>query len=272
MPEGTGQTPADQPAGGTPPPHTAAPDKEPDGKGLSVLAWVGIGCGALVVLMFAGCMVTAYLGMSWLGGVVKDFEANPAMASARMIVRTNPELELVSSDDAAGTLTIRSRETGEVVTVDLDEIQEGRIRFESGGEEVTLGVEGSGAEGDGALTVKGKDGETQFRMGAGGDEEIPDWLPRYPDVDPTGTFFSRSGGEVNGTFSLQTEDSVEDVIAFYRQALEEGGFTETTYTTSQVQGGRHASLGAEAGNRRVGVVATTQGGATQVAVTFSESS
>lgn len=276
MPEGTDSTPV------PPPPDDsraeAGPAADPQGategaekKGLSTLAWVGIGCGSLVVLTFAGCMVAAYMGMAWLGGVVQEFEENPAMASAKLIVRTNPELELVSSDDEAGTLTIRSRETGEMVTVDLDQIEQGRIRFESGGEEVTLGVE-EGEEGEGALTVRGKEGEAEFRVGGGGEENIPAWVPRYPEVEPAGTFFSQSGGEVSGTFTVETDDSVDDVIAFYRDALEEAGFTETAYTTSQAGGTRNANLVAESGNRQVGVMASSDDGTTQVVVTFSERS
>lgn len=274
MPEGTEPTPEAQPAdesSAAPPPASGPKDSGKDGekKGLSVLAWVGIGCGTLVVLTFAGCMVAGYMGMAWLGGMVADFEENPAMASARMIVRTNPELELVDSDDEAGTLTVRNRETGETVTVDLQQIEQGRIRFESGDEEVTLGVEGD-EEGGGTLTVRDKEGETTFRAGSGGDEDIPDWVPRYPGVAPTGTTFMRSGGEINGNFAVETDDSLEDVLDYYREALEAAGFTEVSYTTSQAGGTRNANLMTESGNRTIGVLVSEEGGTTRAVVTFSE--
>lgn len=280
MPEDKETTPGTQPAGGAPDapgagPGTGEAEKAAGGdaekKGLSPLAWVGIGCGTLVVLFFAGCVVAGYMGMAWLGGIVGEFEDNPAMASAKMIVRTNPELELVSSDDEAGTLTIRNRETGETVTVDLQQIEEGRIRFESADEEITLGVE-SGEEGEGGFTVEDKEGETRFRVGAGGDADIPDWVPRYPDVQPSGTSLMRSGDELNGGFTLETEDSVEDVIAHYREALEEAGFTESSYTTSQSGDRRNANLVAESGDRQVGIMASSDADTTQVVVTFSEGS
>jgi len=277
MPEDTESTPAAQPSeepASAPSPPAGAPEARKNGeekKGLSVLAWVGIGCGGLVVLFFAGCVAAGYMGMAWLGGMVAEFEENPAMASARLIVRTNPELELVSSDDTAGTLTIRSRETGETVTVDLQDIERGSIRFESGDEEVTLDVEG-GEEGQGAVTIRDKEGETQFRTGTGGDEDIPDWVPRYPGVTPAGTSFMRSDGEMSGSFTVETDDPVDDVIDYYREALEAAGFTEASYTTSRSAGTRNANLMTESENRRVGVLVSERDGTTQVVVTFVEGS
>lgn len=275
MSEGTEPTPEAQPpseSGAAPPPAPGSNAPGEDGEkkeGLSVLAWVGIGCGTLVVLTFASCAVAGYMGMAWLGGMVAEFEENPAMASARMIVRTNPELELVDSDDEAGTLTVRNRQTGETVTVDLQQIEQGRIRFESGDEEVTLGVE-EDDEGGGALTVRDKEGTTQFRAGSGGDEDIPDWVPRYPDVAPTGTTFMQSGGEISGGFTVETEDSLEDVIEYYREALEAAGFAEASYSTSRAGGTRNANLMTESGNRMVSVIVNEEGGTTRAVVTFAE--
>lgn len=275
-----GQTPPPPPSDGTPdaaPPPGAAPQPgappaagtEKKKEGLSTIAWIGIGCGVLIVVMFAGCVAMGAMGLSWLRGRVAEFEADPAMASARIVVQTNPELELVASDDEARTLTVRNRETGETVTVDLQDIQQGRIRFESGDEEITMGFEEGAAEGEGSFAIRKKAGDTQFQVGAGGEENIPEWVPRYPDVAPAGTYFSRSGGEIAGGFTLETEDSLDDVIAFYAEALEDAGFTETSRTTSEVQGSRHASLSAESEGRTVSVVTSSQGAATQVVVTFS---
>lgn len=241
-----------RPAAGSGPGHTESGTDTGEGsekKGLSPIAWVGIGCGGLAVLFFAGCLVAGYMGMAWIDGIVGEFADNPAMASAKMVVRTNPELELVSSDDEAGTLTIRNRETGEILTVDLEQIEQGRIRFET----------------------SDQDGETQYRIGSGSDEDIPDWVPRYPGVAPTGTSLMQSGGEISGGFSLETDDSVDDVISYYREALETAGFTETAHTTSQSGGTRNANLVAESGDRQVTVTATSDDGATQVVVAFSES-
>lgn len=249
-----------------PPPAGATPKK----KGLSPLAWVGIGCGGLLLLAIIAFVIAGAIGLSWLGGKAKEFEDNPAMASAKMMVRMNPELELVEADDEAGTLTIRNKETGEVMTVGLDEIEEGRIRFESeDGEEITIGME-EGEEGEGAFTVRDESGNTRMRIGAGGEQDIPVWVPRYEGAEAQGTYFSESGGEISGGFSFESGDSVDEVLANFAEAFEDAGLQETGRSSSQVGEGRYGNLNAEGGGRTVGVMATSEGETTQVVVTYSE--
>ena len=256
-----------EPTAYTPPPPAGTPPK----KGLSPLAWVGIGCGGLLLLAIIAFVVAGAIGLSWLGGKAKEFEDNPAMASAKMMVRMNPELELVESDDEAGTLTIRNKETGEVVTVGLDEIEEGRIRFESeDGEEITIGMAEGTEEGEGAFTVRDEEGNTRMRIGAGGEEEIPAWVPRYEGAEPQGTYYSESGGEITGGFSYETGDPVDDVLAYFAEAFSEAGLEETGRTSSQVGEGRYATINGEGGGRTVGVMATSEGETTQVVVSYSE--
>lgn len=250
-----------------PPPAGATPKK----KGLSPLAWVGIGCGGLLLLAIIAFVIAGAIGLSWLGGKAKEFEENPAMASAKLMVRMNPELELVEADDEAGTLTIRNKETGEVMTVGLDEIEEGRISFESeDGEEITLGMEEGDEEGEGAFTVRDKEGNTQMRIGAGGEEDIPSWVPRYEGAEAQGTYFSQAGGEVSGGFSFETADPVDDVLAYFAEALADAGLEETGRSSSQVGEGRYGTLNGEGGGRTVGVMATSEGETTQVVVSYSE--
>lgn len=256
----------------TPPPSPPPAGATPKKKGLSPLAWVGIGCGGLLLLAIIAFVVAGAIGLSWLGGKAKEFEDNPAMASAKMMVRMNPELELVESDDEAGTLTIRNKETGEVMTVGLDEIEEGRIRFESeDGEEIIIGMEEGAEEGEGAFTVRDEEGNTRMRIGAGGEEDIPEWVPRYEGAAAQGTYYSESGGEVSGGFSFETADPVDDVLAYFAEAFAEAGLEETGRTTSQAAGARYGNINAEGGGRTVGVMATGEGETTQVVVSYSES-
>lgn len=250
-----------------PPPAGTTPKK----KGLSPLAWVGIGCGGLLLLAIIAFVVAGAIGLSWLGGKAKEFEDNPAMASAKMMVRLNPELELVEADDEAGTLTIRNKKTGEVMTVGLDEIEEGRIRFQSeDGEEITIGMEEGDEEGEGAFTVRDQSGKTRMRIGAGGEEDIPEWVPRYEGAAAQGTYYSESGGQVSGGFSFETGDPVDDVLAYFAEAFADAGLEETGRTSSQVGGGRYATINGEGGGRTVGVMATSEGERTQVVVSYSE--
>lgn len=270
MTDGPEQTPPSPPPGApqgsTPPPAAGTAAKK---KGLSPLAWVGIGCGGLLLLAIVAFVIAAALGLSWLGGQMEEFEDNPAMASAKMMVRVNPEIELVEADDEAGTLTIRNKETGEVMTVGLDEIEEGRITFESEGEEITMGVE-EGEEGEGAFTVRDREGKTTFRVGAGGEEDVPEWVPRYRDVEVEGTMYQSSPDEVSGAFTFETEDSVDEVIEYFEGAFEDAGLAETGRNTYQAGEVRGATLTGEGGGRTVSLLLNAQGGTTRGTVTYSE--
>jgi hypothetical protein len=208
------------------------------------------------------------MGGRWVSGKVQEFEDNPAEMTARAVVAANPELELVETDDAEGTMTIRNTKTGEVTTVDFQDVKEGKISFKSGDEEVTVGFEEDG-EGGGAFTVRDQEGKSQFRVGSGGAEEIPAWVPRYGGGDPEGTFISRTERKTEGGFSFPVQDELEEVVAFYEDELEAGGFEVTARNSWETGGARAQTLSAKEGERTIQVM-VTQERETRVTVTFSE--
>ncbi len=74
----------------------------PERKGLGTLAWIGIGCGVLLVVVVIALAVTSWFVVGKARQVAVDVEGNPALAAARMIVKLNPELEEVEVDQDAG--------------------------------------------------------------------------------------------------------------------------------------------------------------------------
>lgn len=272
MTDGSQQpTPPPPPPGGTsqgqtPPPPAGGAAKK---KGLPALAWVGIGCGALLIL---GLIAFVVVG-GWIFGKAKDtlreFEENPAKVTAKAVVAANPDLEMVETDDAEGTITIRNKETGEVTTVDFEEVKQGKISFKSGDEEVTVGFEEDG-EGGGAFTVRDKEGKSRFRMGSGGAEEIPEWIPRYPGSEPEGTFLSSTETKTEGGFAFGLQDGLDEVLGFYEDELEGAGFEVTGRNSWEAGGSQGATISAEEANRQIQVMLAQEGDRTQVTVTFSE--
>jgi hypothetical protein len=262
-----------QPPPAPPADPTYAPGAAPKKKGLPPLAWVGIGCGVLLLL---GALVFAVLvgwGVKKAGDLAHDMEDpnTASMTIAKTIVRVNPELELVDSDDDDGTLTIRNKKTGEVLTVDVSEVEEGRFSFKGeDGEEVTMGME-KGEDGQGAFTVRDREGNETFRVGAGGEENIPRWVPRYEGVEISGTMANRSGGETNGGFAFETDDSVEDVLAFYADELEDEGMTESGRSDNSAGDSRFINVGYQGDGRTINTLVTTDGkGKTHVVVSYTE--
>jgi len=251
----------------TTPPPAAPPPGPPTKKGLSPLAWVGIGCGALALI--AVVVIAIVVGMAAKKGkeYLAGFEENPAMAAAETMIRLNPELELVESDRESGTLTVRSKETGEVVTFNLEEIEQGKLSvLTEDGEEASVTFRG----GEGGLEIESEEGGTTSRLRIGADpDEIPSWVPVYPGAEPSSTFLSSTGEGTQGAFSLNTDDSPDDVLSWYSDEIEDLGM-ETQRSTFDTPGSRGGLVAGEAGTREIHATVANQGEGTLVTVTFTE--
>jgi len=233
-------------------------------KGLSPLQWVLIVLGTLFVLMTGACVACGLAINSFVGNIASDFEANPAKAAAELAVRMNPDLELVSSDDEAGTMTVRNRETGEEITVDFSEIAAGNLSFRTEEGEVAISAE------EGGLTATGPGGEVAT-FGAGASAQIPDWVERYPGAEFEQAGYSSSTAEQSGgAFSMLTDDDTESVASWYRQRLEDLGYEVQLTSTTASEGDSSVVIGTLASPERTqSVVVTRRDGRTQVTVQYS---
>jgi hypothetical protein len=237
-------------------------------KGLSPLAWIAIGCGALVLV--GGVVLVGLLGFGLFKAkeMVADFEGNPAKAAAEMMVKLNPELELVESDDEAGTITIKNTETGEAMTVDFEDITEGRLSFTTEDGEVRIDASEGG---EGTMTFSGDEGEV--RIGASL-ENVPDWVPLYPGASDTGgSYTSKTQEGVTGLVAMTTADDAATVLAFYEEWLSDQGYELTGRSTTSSGEGTFATLRGEVKEpaRNLVIVVVRQGDETQVNVSFTES-
>jgi hypothetical protein len=250
------------------PPQAPPPAK----KGLSPLAWIAIGCGGILVL---GVLVVGGLVMA--GGLfakkqLDKFEQNPAVAAAELIVRANPDLELVESDAEAGTLTVRDKKTGEVTTINAEDIQEGRWSVTT--KEGTTTFDASGGEEGGSMTVTNEKGETAtFSAGGDAPSDLPSWVPAYPGGTSQGMFRSDSEQERSASFTVQTNDSVDQVLEFYESRLKDAGLSvqKSSFENNGVVAGGTVTGTSDDQNRTVNVIVSTQEGqGTQAVVSYTE--
>ena len=213
-----------------PAPPTAQP---PAKKKVSPWIWVLGGCLFLVVvvlLLMGGC--TWFLADK-AKDIAADFEANPAKAAAEIAVKFNPDLELVSTDEESGTMTVLEKSTGKEVTLNFEEIADGRFSFETEEGESTISFD---PEGEAGLTIESPDGTTTF--GAGG--VLPSWIPLYPGAsEPQGAYSSTAGDQRSGAVSFRSTDPVARVLEFYERTLKAAGLevSKTTFTTQGSDGG-----------------------------------
>lgn len=242
------------------PPSAMPPPTPPPAKKTSPWIWVAVGCGGVLLITMLIFLVGGYFVAKKVGKFAKEAEQNPAMAAAKMIAAVDPKIEVVDSDDRRGTITLRNKKTGEVVTLDVNDVKEGRIKFTTDKGEAEI-------RGDrGELTITTDKGSATF----GGGGSYPNWLPGYPGAQPTGTFSSRTDKEEIGSWQFETRDDGAKVLSFFERELRGKGFKITSSTSWQGDEGSAGMVMAEKDGTSVMVTVGASEGRTQVNVTVNQ--
>jgi hypothetical protein len=219
-------------------------------KKTSPLVWILVGVLAFFVLIgglfIAGGLFVAKKVVDSTGGT-DAMQKNPALAAARMMATLNPDVEIVSTDENAGTLTVREKSSGKVITMNADDIKNGKLTFsDSTGAKVSIG--------------------------GGTDVKLPEWLPAYPGVKMEGGISAASGDGSGGMATFKTNDESAKVLSFYREGLKASGLTETSTVnfSGAGSGGKGGALTMqdEAQKRHATITVNTTDEGTQVSLIY----
>jgi hypothetical protein len=254
------------PGGAAPaPPAVPVPQKS---SGVKILLWVlGIILG-LILLSFASCTAILFYArhkMTQAGFSSELMKKNPGYAGAKMAVTMNPEVEIVSSDDDTGTIVVREKKTGKVVTMKFDPNKKAMTIIDENGKTATMTVSGEGSSAN--MEIKGPDGTVKIGEST---DKAPDWVPVYPGSSPKNTFSASNGGEQSGTYAFVTADSADKLISFYKDALKSGGFAVSNMTNnSDGKVGGMVSGEDKVNKRNIVVGLETETDGTHVNVTYT---
>ena len=223
-------------------PPTSPPAPAHAKKGVPTIAWLGIGCGGLIIL----AIIASAIIFNKLKGKFDDFVDNPEKAAAEMLVSMNPELEMVSQDEESGEMTIRTKD-GEKITLSYQDIAEGRITM---------------TDAEGNLT----------RIGSADLSQVPAWVPKPPDLtEPLSTYHSETGSTITGQFSCRTSAGSENLKSFYEDAASDLGMSSSSSKSMNANGTSVATLSFSGGGRSLTVVITEKPGElTQANTNYSE--
>ena len=90
----------------------------PQKKGLGALAWIGIGCGGIVVLGIIGVVIFTMMFGGRLKQFAEDAQKNPTRATATtMITVSGGQFEMAAEDDANKRYTVREKKSGSLTTI-----------------------------------------------------------------------------------------------------------------------------------------------------------
>ena len=171
---------------------------------------------------------------------------NPGLAITKMIAKANPDVDVLSTDEGAGKITVRDKKTGKVVTMTFDDAKNGKFSF----------------------SAQGDDGKTaSLEIGAGADK-LPSWIPAYPGAKVEGTFAINgdSGQGTGGSFGFSTSDAPARVMSFYQDKCKELGINIKMTTTTD-KGGMIVAAD-EGDSRTLQVIVGSESGATKVQVIY----
>jgi hypothetical protein len=247
-------------------PMTPPPPPAPGEKKMSPMAKVAIGCGIVAVI---GALVIGALVATGVSFLKKKAE-NPTLAAAELMVRANPELEVLESDSEKGTLTIKNTKTGEVVTMNAKDIEDGKVTFTT--KEGTTTIDGSQSGEGGEVKVTNEKGEeATFSAGQGAPKNLPSWVPTYSGGTVEGSYDATTTEGRSAMFTVTTDDAVDKVVEFYESQLKGGGLT-VQKSSSEADGQKTVILAgtSEDDKRSATVTISTSEGKTQALVNFNE--
>ncbi len=244
----------------------APPPPMPPKKGMGPLGWIAIGCGVIVVFGLIALAVGGYFVKKGIDRASK----NPGMFGAEMLVRANPDLELVSKDESAGTLTIKDKKTGETITANLDDIKNGKMSFKS--DKGSMSIDATNKDGGGMVKVTDDKGnQSVVTGGTSAPKNLPSWVPTYPGGTAQGTFDATTSEGHAGAFGTSTKDSITQVMTYYETQLKSSGLkvSKSTFNTNGKDGGT-LSGNSDDNKKSVNIILSTDSNGTQAAVTFNE--
>lgn len=232
--------------------------------------WLLAGCGTLLVISIIAIAGLAYIGYRKAKQAGLDpalMQKNPALASAKMVIGMNPDLEIINTDEDNGTITIRDKKSGKTITANMQDIKNGNISFKGDKEDENVSLQTN--TNSGSFEIK-TDKETVKFGGGSGSANLPDWLPAYPGATFDGVASMNSGKEQAGTVHFLTQDTVDDVLNFYEDELKAKGLnvrTNTAKSDGEIKSGQTTAT--DTGDKRsANVTATSSAKGTDVYLTY----
>jgi hypothetical protein len=219
----------------------------------SPIVWILAIVGGLVVVAILATVGLTFFVVHKVRQAGFDPELmrrNPGLAVSKMVAAANPDVDVVHTDDSTGTITIRDKKTGKVVTMTFDQVKNGQFK----------------------MSAQGDDGKSATVEIGGGTGKLPSWVPIYPGSTAQGTFSIRGdaddGSGDGGNFTFTTKDSTSKAMSFYQDKAKAMGM-KTNLTSTTEQGGMIIASD-EDSKRTLTVVVGGGSGDTTVNLTYTQ--
>ncbi len=243
------------PQSNVPPPNAFNPQPMQPGYSMTpppALPRRGMNPILLVVLIVFGIIFLGFVGLVGFGFYAAHAIAkNPGAVIAKLVTAGNPNIEVINTDNGAGTITFRDKSTGKTSTITFDQAKNGQFSISANDD---------------------KGGAAVMKFGAGANIDLPSWVPKYPGATSTGGFSAKgtdnNGNGVGGTFSFTTSDPSQKVLDWYKDQAGALSLKVNMNTTTPTGG---MIIAANEGEKQtLTVIANTEGSQTTVNVSYAE--
>ena len=249
-----------------------------------------------ILLIIGGCVTTcAYFVHKKAQEYVGEAKQNPQVAAIALAASLNPNLQVVSKNAAAGKITIKNKQTGEVVTLDLStkNVEAMRKTMEqfAKGLKVPPPAE-SNAEASEPSTAAAvtdtpaaaedqpapakppeekKISPAQAAAQAATMKKFPDFIAVYPGAKTLDSTLNSFGGNSIGNYTCSTGDEPETVADFYEKKFTDAGFSILSKQNGSDDNGATATMVANRGDPQAMITftATIESGKTHVVIGFT---
>jgi hypothetical protein len=219
-------------------------------KGLGTMAWLGIGCGAIALIGIILAVFAVGTCTHRLKKFANDAQKNPEKAAAEMMVKFNPDLELVSENDATGEMTVRNKRSGEEITMSYRDIKEGKF------------------------TVKDAEGNVMQVGGKADISKLPAWVPRYPGANAQGGMAQSSNteGKTEGMITLTSSDAPGKIVEYFKTEGQKAGLSNAEANNMNINGQEISTLELSGDGKQLTVTATKGSGesTTTISLVYTE--
>lgn len=221
--------------------------------------------GGFVGLVFLMIIAGAGLGFFLMHKAKQEgldpelIRKNRSLAMAEMEVIKNPDVQMISSNDSAGTMVIRDRRTGKKTTLKFDPEKKMMVAVEDRGKASETTVDAN------AAAVAVNNGNAAVKVG-GDAGNFPSWLPVYPGAAPQNTASVSENGKQSGTYVFLSQDSAGKILGYYSDQ-----FTAANMKLTRSASGsdRDVITATQDDNgRTIAVTASSKSDGTHVSVTY----
>ena len=213
-----------------PPPFPVAPPK----KGLPPFAWVGIGCGGVIVLIL---LIAGIVGLTVGKSVLSKFKQHPALPMVEEVLQTHPEIGRLAENQEAGTVILAPNGSPDQVKTTYDEIVRGKV-------------------------VMPDPSGTPVPLFQGDLTKVPAWVPRYPGASGiTSLVHEDLPDKIHGIMVMEIADTMDDVEKFAdTEAAKLFSSSSTSRSNYDLNGTRRARFSYAGGKKELTFLAYGKSG------------